>query len=152
MELNSKNYVNLELAIKLKEIGYNIPCNSYYRKDYPETSKLYENYNNSEIFKGYYSCPLLYDVQSWFREVHNIQVYPVICDSIKCYNIDENGVKSSSSPIPISGLYKCSIYWNGNNKTNDSIGTYERSLLDGLLMATDILNKQIKKTKYEKSR
>lgn len=142
MELNSKNYVNLELAIKLKEIGYNIPCNSYYRKDY----------NNSETFKDYYSCPLLYDVQSWFREIHNIHVYPVICDSIKCYNINENEVKSSSSPIPISGLYKCSIYWNGNNKTNDSIGTYERSLLDGLLMATDILNKQIKKTKYEKSR
>ena len=102
MELNSKNYVNLELAIKLKEIGYNIPCNSYYREDY----------NNSETFKDYYSCPLLYDVQSWFREIHNIHVYPVICDSIKCYNIDENGVKSSSSPIPISVLYKCSIYWN----------------------------------------
>ena len=83
MELNSKNYVNLELAIKLKEIGYNIPCNSYYRKDY----------NNSETFKGYYSCPLLYDVQSWFREIHNIHVYTVICDSIKCYNIDKNGTE-----------------------------------------------------------
>ena len=84
MSTKIKNYASLELAKKLKKIGFNEPCDYSYTvytsdfiydgdPDHHESHKkgdihIYDFYNtNSDNEEHSYSMPHLYDVQAWFR-------------------------------------------------------------------------------------
>jgi len=76
--------VNKELAIKLKELGFDLPTISCFHPRYGlyssvseyrdafESPEDFDHYNSSHWVKGYYSAPTLELAKQWFREKHGI--------------------------------------------------------------------------------
>jgi hypothetical protein len=74
--------VSLDLAKKLKEVGFDLPTISYYhprynlyhdQRSYEDAFKSPEDfihYNSSEWANCYYSAPTLELAKQWFREEH----------------------------------------------------------------------------------
>ncbi|MCR8874321.1 hypothetical protein [Phocaeicola barnesiae] len=90
--MNTEDYVSLECAKLLKEKGYNEPVFSQYTKRGSVwICQEPENFNEST---GCFSRPTLYEAQKWLREIHNIDVLPVIREesTIKdyCCNVYKN--------------------------------------------------------------
>lgn len=73
--MSREDYVSLELAKLLKEKGYCWPCDSFYTLEGVIKFRcIADNFNRLTA----YSRPTLYEVQKWLREIHNIDVLPVI--------------------------------------------------------------------------
>lgn len=87
METIKEDYVDYELAVMLKEIGFNCETHRYY-------NDLYENHNryyasdvwNHNAYGKEISCPTLYLAQKWLRKEKNIMV-EVWCNA-SGYNCD----------------------------------------------------------------
>jgi len=81
--------VSKELAIKLKELGFDWPTISYYHPSYDlchdrlgysdafKGPEYFMHYNSKKWANGYYSAPTLELAKQWFREVKNIVVVPL---------------------------------------------------------------------------
>ncbi len=69
-------FVPYELAVKLKELGFNEPCLKAWGKTYASDKeyKLDEDYctHNWNEYNKVYSAPLWQQAFDWFREKHNI--------------------------------------------------------------------------------
>lgn len=63
-------FVPYEIALKLKELGFDEPCFGRFRKTKFELNVLGKphKYNSNEIVKGDISSPLWQQVFDWFRE------------------------------------------------------------------------------------
>ena len=82
-----KQFVTYEIALKLKELGFNEPCFSAYTEsgnlmdigDYSNDDKIGELEGHSH----YISCtaPLYQQVTDWFREKHNIHIEIELTDN-----------------------------------------------------------------------
>lgn len=73
--MNTEDYVSLEVAKLLKEKGYCCPCGSFYTLEgIIGFRSIDDNFNRLTA----YSRPALYEAQKWLREIHNIDVLPVI--------------------------------------------------------------------------
>lgn len=73
--MNTEDYVSLEVAKLLKEKGYCLPCDSFYTLEgFIKFRSIADNFNRLTA----YSRPTLYEAQKWLREIHNIDVLPVI--------------------------------------------------------------------------
>lgn len=87
----NKDYVSLETAKLLKEVGLDLKCKfCYLYENYndgedilselynPSYNKVEQNFNNKDEFDTkyckYYSQPHIYDAQKWLREVYKINV------------------------------------------------------------------------------
>lgn len=85
----NQDYVSLETAKLLKEVGYDECCRFAYKEErfsnrdedyhcdeWLENTYTTENYNNRDNGKYvcYFSKPLLYFAQKWLREKHNIHI------------------------------------------------------------------------------
>ena len=83
---NEKDYVDFETAKKLKELDYDIPCNSVY-----DTAKAIDFFSNDNIMADWnhkyhngqkleykFSAPTLTEVQIWLREKYDIWVFPFL--------------------------------------------------------------------------
>ena len=74
-----KLFVSRELALKLKEVGFDEPCIKYYlTKDSTATTingadKFLEGFNYNSIANRI-SVPMYQHVIDWFRENHNIMI------------------------------------------------------------------------------
>jgi len=76
--------VSKELAIKLKELGFDWPTISYYHPSYDlchdrlgysdafKGPEYFMHYNSKKWAKGYYSAPTLELAKQWFREKHRV--------------------------------------------------------------------------------
>lgn len=89
--MNTEDYVSLEVAKLLKEKGYCLPCGSFYTLEgIIGFRSIDDNFNRLTA----YSRPALYEAQKWLREIHNIDVLPVIREesTIKdyCCNVYKN--------------------------------------------------------------
>lgn len=89
--MNTEDYVSLEVAKLLKEKGYCWPCGSFYTLEgIIGFRSIDDNFNRLTD----YSRPALYEAQKWLREIHNIDVLPVIREesTIKdyCCNVYKN--------------------------------------------------------------
>mgnify|MGYP000624433302 CR=1 FL=1 len=89
--MNTEDYVSLEVAKLLKEKGYCWPCGSFYTLEgIIGFRSIDDNFNRLTA----YSRPALYEAQKWLREIHNIDVLPVIREesTIKdyCCNVYKN--------------------------------------------------------------
>lgn len=73
--MDKEDYVSLECAKLLKEKGYCWPCGTFYTLEgFIKFRSIADNFNRLTA----YSRPTLYEVQKWLREIHNIDVLPVI--------------------------------------------------------------------------
>ena len=96
--MKEKDYVTYEVAILLKEKGYNEPCKYYFRnydKKFMESNGLLYNkdYDNKEFDSNVVECtaPSLYEAHKWLREKHDLYIdagitgdYAVDADGNKC--------------------------------------------------------------------
>lgn len=82
-------FVTYEIALKLKELGFDEPCffafdNCKFRcKDLRTNEQEFEgvNYNSST----YISQPLWQQVIDWLREKHNVDIFPTLTTTIPDY-------------------------------------------------------------------
>jgi len=112
-----KEFVPYELAVKLKELGFDEPCLGFYNHQgqlilmAQEDESSIEMYKNSYVEMGMqYAAPLFQQVFRWFREKYNLFGYSYPNDYQKYgYRIVE--VKSPEN--------KELIYDWGTNNTNE---------------------------------
>lgn len=64
--MNKEDYVEFNVAKKLKEIGYNEPTRYTYINN-SDNIGVSDNKKNSELPENVYSLPHIYDVVKWFR-------------------------------------------------------------------------------------
>lgn len=104
-------FVPYELALKLKEKGFDEPCLGYYgiwstELRFPVYAGELENWNTIE---NLCSAPLYQQVQDWFREKHNLNITPQNCIQ---YPLDKELRKTG---------YGGNIY---NHKTDTNLKSY----------------------------
>lgn len=69
------DYVSFDVAKLLHEKRFDSLCSSFYTEEGELWhSRMEDNFNRM----SFYSRPTLYDAQKWLREIHNIDVLPVI--------------------------------------------------------------------------
>ena len=75
--MDNKDFVTYEIAKRLKEAGFNEPCDHYYHhgelKRYADTDSVNRN-TNGHGRPNKCSAPTLWQAQKWLREKHNIHV------------------------------------------------------------------------------
>lgn len=79
----NEDFVTYNQAIQLKELGFDIPVNHYYKDNkLIQVSGYFDNYCNVNdnlvfVIDECYSAPTFAQVQKWFREKHylSIEVY-----------------------------------------------------------------------------
>lgn len=74
--MNKEDYVSLEVAKKLKEIGYEYITDWAYNLKFNNLELHHES--NVRFPKHIVSAPTLYEVQKWLRVKYNIDVLPII--------------------------------------------------------------------------
>ena len=94
-------FVDYNIALELKEIGFDEPCLCYFIETKERIfSTIYTEHDilpsNSDLILNWVSCPLKYQVFKWFREVHNMygEIY-ILCGEwriqIACLNKEDLG-------------------------------------------------------------
>lgn len=71
------NHVTKQLAIKLKQAGFDVPVRGYYHSTDGYSTYLFEtveNMNGKNWAEGYCSAPDLHTVTDWLRERHGLHV------------------------------------------------------------------------------
>ena len=72
----NKEFVPYELALELKEIGFNEPCFGYYNSlgNYvPEENKINSSCNKLGMYNQYCTTPLYQQAFRWFREKYQLE-------------------------------------------------------------------------------
>jgi hypothetical protein len=81
----NKEFIPYELALELKQLGFDEDCFTFYQVEYHENSPIMVDDNdqylstgfrtckNSEIPSHYISCPTFSQAFRWFREKHNLR-------------------------------------------------------------------------------
>ena len=80
-----REFVPYELAMKLKALGFNESCFSYYSN----SELVFNTHTNNEMQKFRYSAPTFSQAFRWFRDFFNIEITPVsvVQGDSKWYNI-----------------------------------------------------------------
>lgn len=94
--MNVVDNVSLPLSLKLKTIGFNLPCTSYYtNEDFPKekirrihlVDGRLEDYNNlkdlNPIAVPVCSAPSFHTALEWLREKHRIHCFAVVDDDVE---------------------------------------------------------------------
>jgi hypothetical protein len=126
-----KEFVPYELALELKELGFDEICPTKYGMT---SLKLYENWkpyrNSDDIYEGKFFCndlcaaPLYQQAFRWFREKYNM------VGEINSYYSD----KKWSFNYDIVTIYK--------EKASDRFNTYEEAELECLLKLIEIVKEK----------
>ena len=66
----SKEFVPYELAVKLKELGFDEPCLGYYSN----VEFVFGNHTNNVMQRFRYSAPTIAEVVMWLYEKHDIYI------------------------------------------------------------------------------
>lgn len=77
-----KEFLPYELALKLKELGFNEDCFAWYdANSFNDIELEFEYKNNKDLyFKESCTAPLWQQVFDWFREKYNLIGNPTPCD------------------------------------------------------------------------
>ena len=122
--INEEDYVNFEVAKKLREKGFRELCCRFYRKGGSCDGSPWRFDYNKDL--GRYSRPTLYEAQKWLREKHNIHL-DVRCTaySKKLERVD----------------YQCEIYKMDSFKYSETkiYHKYEEALNEGILKALKLI-------------
>ena len=132
----NNEFVSYEIALKLKELGFDEPCLTYY---YELTSNLrthigvdignaWTYLGNNKL--GFTLAPLYQQVFKWFREKHNIDIS--INTIYSKYN--ENTIKKYSGVIDTKTMYTNVGFYDN----------YEEAELAGLQKMIEIIENQKK--------
>ena len=70
-----KQFVTYEVALKLKELGFDEECLGYFGIQNELKIEISYNSDPNLIRRNFISAPLWQQVIDWFREKHNIYIY-----------------------------------------------------------------------------
>ena len=115
-------YTTYQQSKSLKKLGYDLPCERYYREKDSVTIGSRLNHNMEEGDTKF-SAPYLSDVQTWFREKHKIEV-----NAIWCYLM--NGWSGYYSKMNYPGL---------EENTEKYYESYEEALSEAINIAIENL-------------
>jgi hypothetical protein len=74
----TQEFVPYELAVKLKELGFDEPCFGYYNGNYEFTFFVdVRSCNTNSEFKFYPTAPTYSQAFRWFRDVHKLWGYQI---------------------------------------------------------------------------
>lgn len=132
--MNKEDYVSLEVAKLLKDIGFNEYCGAYYHLNWDDTTEEecfeiapdndFRNRNN-----GYRAgAPYLYQVAKWLRIKHNIYVEIGNCASGYYWSLNKAD----------NGTFICDYECGGNND-GGCWDTFEEALNAGILEALKLI-------------
>ena len=115
--------VDKQLSIKLKEKGFDVPCDAYFNPQNPNDCADYpfdaDNFNRDTWAEGYYSAPDLHTVTDWLRD-KGLHVYckPNTNQDLWWFIIDRKG---------------------GWGKQKGVYDDYQTALFHGVTAAVDLL-------------
>ena len=100
-----KEFVTYEIALALKELGFNEECLAYF-----EDKELTHGMLNSVGKKRYLIAPLWQQVIDWFRIKYNWLIVVDVANSNEYYaairEFDEDGTTISKIPYKIYSIYE----------------------------------------------
>ena len=99
-----KEFVPYELAVKLKELGFDEPCLGYYSN----VEFVFGNHTNNVMQRFRYSAPTYQQAFRWFREKH--EVFGIVNFgtndfTFNIYNSDGLGLLTKES-LAFNGAYE----------------------------------------------
>jgi len=108
-----KEFVPYELAVKLKELGFNEPCFGFYLEDYTWTPASYSRKgtiypSNTDLLPEWSAAPLYQQAFRWFREKHGlvgIVKFGTNDFTYNIYNTDGIGLLTKES-LNFNGTYE----------------------------------------------
>ena len=117
-----KEFIQYELALELKELGFDEPCLMWYNK-----TELVSNYNkNTESWQSKNTCsaPLYQQAFRWFREKYDLVIEPCVPFQ-RLYSTEEDhfeilefGYRIYSFDQYRGGL-RDKIEWDGYDNSNE---------------------------------
>ena len=133
-------FATYEIALKLKELGFDEPCLGCYYDDIVNKEKgilhiEYIDFKDSIIHTEEHSysisclAPLWQQVIDWFREEHKLDIYPE-----PTYSLSEYSFKI----VTVQGKSKRQEYWNGMVKTYES---YQKAREQAILKCIELCQK-----------
>ena len=119
--MENEDYVSYDVAKILKEIGYDVPTQTYYDANGSFNQGVFSIENSKRGNNGFCSAPSLYDVQKLLRNKYNLSLEPMSKNDLKwmtdIYLINESKYVDSS----------------------DDYATFEESLNDAIKKALDYI-------------
>lgn len=108
-----KEFAPYELAVKLKELGFNEPCFGFYLEDGTWTPASYSRKgtvfpSNTDLLPEWYAAPLYQQAFRWFREEHDvvgIVKFGTNEFTFNIYNSDDLGLLTKES-LAFNGTYE----------------------------------------------
>lgn len=124
--MEDNEYVTLEQAIKLKELGFNYPCRFYTEEEslggYAWLSIGEELNHNAICYR--YSVPNIYQVAKWLRDKMKLHVQVNYDAEQRIFTVCLFVISRSSVTLGINGVFS----------------KYEEALFTGISKALDIIN------------
>jgi hypothetical protein len=89
-----KEFLPYEIALELKELGFDEPCYKGYTEDYKELISFSNTHTNTSVKTTLptkpFTTPLYQQVFRWFREKHNLNSFVIDSKSYSWYfNIND---------------------------------------------------------------
>lgn len=147
--MKEKDYVTHDVALVLKEKGYNISGKSYYRAD---SKRVFESkwfIHNDKTYGSYVECvaPTLYEAQQWLREECNLSVEPYTNASGYCWQICK-AHKDCTCGTWVDDYTK--HYDDKRMNDGGSYDTYEEALNEGIREALKFIKNNKNRTIIQK--
>lgn len=117
-------FISFELALQLKDMGFNEPCLALYHAYNKEHKMVNIPIQNKFCDKNQISSPLYQQVIDWFRDKHQIYIQPQ-------KQFHNKGFK-------IGKIVIGEVSYNG--PWNKKYDTYYEALNEGILKGIEILN------------
>lgn len=135
----NEDYVSYELALKLKECGFDEPCIAEWACE-PDGKPILLGstafvFSNAELKGRDVTAPLLYQAQKWLREKHDIHIQiEAVMQKQWTYTLVDTA--------PLSDMYG---EWHDripeDREGYPQISTYEQALSDGIASALELIKK-----------
>lgn len=136
--MTNEDYVSYDLAMRLKQAGFDWPCRAYWMKTYidKDIMTIREDLrasNHNEYAPDYYSAPILYEAQKWLREKKKVDVLIWNCACGYGWDVSKAGDELTR------GTTLLAYDDNGEDKNSGMWPTYESALSAGIEAALNIL-------------
>lgn len=143
--MNNEDYISYELAKKLKECGFDEPCDHYYCAFDDETDVRFWSIHPAQSQNGFVNpknkviadAPSLYAAQKWLREVMGIDVLVWNCACGYGWEISKADADSRGTTL-------MDYDDNGEDKDSGMWLTYEQALSAGIASALELIEQENK--------
>lgn len=128
--METNDYCSYEFSKKLKEAGFDEPCDHYWYKAYSNSGEVKmrqasaDDYNNDGWNVPHCSAPTLWQAQKWLREKHHISIRVSYIAYHKVWFADWLNLDSGEF-----------------DDTDATFATYEEALTDGICVVLELIKK-----------